>query len=93
MEVYGGVYILPIECPLIGLDEHMSSHSGYGPGTMDQGQKAAGAKAPAQQLLGLGPCSRLYIHYGQTYVHQGQSIGNQQAIYMPPYTSMRFHYA
>ena len=75
-------YKLPIiiHCRLIGLDARMFSHSGYGPGTRAQAPQAMGPQAPAQQLLGPGPWSRVHIHYGWAYVHQGQSIGNQWAI-------------
>ena len=48
------LYILTVDCILIVLDAHMFSHSGYGPGTKDQGPKAAGpagARGPAD----LGP--------------------------------------
>ena len=69
-------HILPIDCLLIALDAHMFSHNGYGPGTRAQGPKAAGPGPGRPQLLGPGPGSRAQIHYGCTYMHQGQSIGN-----------------
>ena len=56
--------LLPIDCLSIAFDAHMFSHNGYGPGTKDQGPKAAGPQVPAQQLLGLCPWSRAHIHYG-----------------------------
>ena len=69
--------MLPDDCLLIALDAHMFSHNGYGPGTKAPGPKAASPQALAQQLLGTGPWSQAHIHYGRTYVHQGQSIRNQ----------------
>ena len=68
-------YILPIDCLLIAHDAHMISHNGYGPGTRAQGQKAAVPQLP--EPAAFGPWSRVHTHYGWTYVHQGQSIGNQ----------------
>ena len=68
-------YKLLIDCLLVGLDAHMFSHNGYGPETRTQGPKVAGPGPGGPQLLGPGPGARAHIHYGWTYVHQGQSIG------------------
>ena len=43
-------YILSIDCLLIALDARMFSHNVYGPGTKDQGPKAAG---PGPERFGL----------------------------------------
>ena len=70
-------YWLHVDCLLMALDAHMFGHNGYGPGARTQGSKAAGPGPGGPQLLGPGPGSRAHIHLGRTYVHQGQSIGNQ----------------
>ena len=46
-----------VDCLLIAPDAHMFSHNGYGPGTKDQGTKAAGPGPGARSFWarGLGP--------------------------------------
>ena len=53
---------MPNDCQLIGLDAHMFSHDGYGPGTTLQG-------------LGPGPMSIMAEHYALRAISM-RSIGN-----------------
>ena len=48
-------YILPVDCLLIALDEHMFSHNGYGPRTPGPGPKSCGPPSPG--LAAFGPWS------------------------------------
>ena len=79
--LYIAYYILLIHFLFGGLDAHMLSHNGYGPGTNDQGPKAAGPVPGGQAAFGPwslvpGPYP-LYLNICASRAISRQSVGNQ----------------
>ena len=77
-------YIFPIDClliayrlPLMPICLAIMDMVGPGPDPRAQKGRRAGAGSRAAPFLGPGHGSRVHIHFGCAYGHQGQSISNQ----------------